>query len=90
MSDNHHTLIIAEVGVNHNGDIELAKRLIDAATDAGADLVKFQTFDAARLATQSAPKAEYQRLTTDEKKSQFAMLMTAIAGNVYDGRCRML
>lgn len=74
MSDNHHTLIIAEVGVNHNGDIELAKRLIDAATDAGADLVKFQTFDAARLATQSAPKAEYQRLTTDEKKSQFAML----------------
>lgn len=67
-------LIIAEAGVNHNGDIKLAKRLIDAAADAGADLVKFQTFNAERLATQSAPKAEYQTRTTDEAQSQFAML----------------
>lgn len=74
MSNNHHTLIIAEAGVNHNGDVELAKRLIDAAADAGADLVKFQTFVAERLATQSAPKAEYQTRMTDEVQSQFVML----------------
>jgi len=67
-------LIIAEAGVNHNGDIELAKRLIDVAADAGADLVKFQTFSAERLATQSAPKADYQNQTTDQAESQFAML----------------
>jgi N,N'-diacetyllegionaminate synthase len=60
------TLIIAEAGVNHNGDIELAKRLIDVAADAGADLVKFQTFSADRLVTQSALKAEYQVLATDK------------------------
>jgi N,N'-diacetyllegionaminate synthase len=74
MARNPHTLIIAEAGVNHNGDIELAKRLIDVAADAGADLVKFQTFSAERLATQSAPKADYQNQTTDQAESQFAML----------------
>lgn len=67
-------LIIAEAGVSHNGDMELAKRLIDVAADAGADLVKFQTFSAERLATQSAPKADYQNQTTDQSESQFAML----------------
>jgi len=67
-------LIIAEAGVNHNGDIEIAKRLIDVAADSGADLVKFQTFSAERLATQSAPKADYQNQTTDQTESQFAML----------------
>jgi N,N'-diacetyllegionaminate synthase len=67
-------LIIAEAGVNHNGDIEFAKRLVDAAADAGADLVKFQTFNAHRLVTHTAPKAEYQTQTTDEAQSQFAML----------------
>jgi N,N'-diacetyllegionaminate synthase len=67
-------LIIAEAGVNHNGDMVLAKRLIDAAADAGADLVKFQTFNAEQLATHAAPKAEYQTQTTDEAQSQFAML----------------
>jgi len=74
MTSKHHTLIIAEVGVNHNGDMELAKRLIDVAADAGADLVKFQTFSAERLATQSAPKANYQDQTTDQAQSQYAML----------------
>jgi len=74
MKNNPHTLIIAEAGVNHNGDIDLAKRLIDVAADAGADLVKFQTFTAERLATQSAPKADYQNQTTDRVESQFAML----------------
>ena len=68
------TLIIAEAGVNHNGDIELAKKLIDVAADAGADLVKFQTFSADRLVTQSALKAEYQVLATDKLESQHEML----------------
>jgi len=68
------TLIIAEAGVNHNGDIELAKKLIDVAADAGADLVKFQTFSADRLVTQSALKAEYQVLATDKIESQHEML----------------
>ena len=68
------TLIIAEAGVNHNGDLELAKQLVDAAANAGADLVKFQTFSSERLATASAPKADYQNQTTDQKQSQFAML----------------
>jgi N,N'-diacetyllegionaminate synthase len=67
-------MIIAEAGVNHNGDMELAKRLVDAAADAGADFVKFQTFNAEQLATHTAPKAEYQTQTTDEAQSQFAML----------------
>ena len=68
------TLIIAEAGVNHNGDIELAKKLIDVAAEAGADLVKFQTFSADRLVTQSALKAEYQVLATDKIESQHEML----------------
>ena len=68
------TLIIAEAGVNHNGDLELAKQLVDAAADAGADLVKFQTFSAERLVTESAPKADYQTRTTEQSESQFAML----------------
>ena len=74
MDNNNRTLIIAEAGVNHNGSIDLAKRLIDAAADAGADLVKFQTFTAERIATKGAPKAEYQKQTTDQSESQFEML----------------
>ena len=54
------TIIIAEAGVNHNGDIETAKRLIDVASDAGVDYVKFQTFKAERLVSPSAQKAKYQ------------------------------
>lgn len=68
------TLIIAEAGVNHNGDIQLAKKLIDVAADAGADLVKFQTFSADRLVTQSALKADYQVQATGEIESQHEML----------------
>lgn len=67
-------LIIAEAGVNHNGNLDLAKRLVDVAAKAGADLVKFQTFSAERLVTQSAPKAHYQTVITDQAQSQFAML----------------
>ena len=74
MSSDHHALIIAEAGVNHNGDIELAKKLVDAASEASADLIKFQTFNAERLATQNAPKADYQARTTDEAQSYITML----------------
>lgn len=68
------TLIIAEAGVNHNGDIKLAEQLIDVAADAGADLVKFQTFDAKRLTTRAAKKAEYQIKAADGEESQHDLL----------------
>lgn len=68
------TLIIAEAGVNHNGDLALARKLIDAAAGAGADLVKFQTFKTNRLVTQSANKAGYQAQTTAAQESQYEML----------------
>ena len=70
----NHTLIIAEVGVNHNGDLDKAKQLIDVASNAGADLVKFQTFNTRQLVTNTAPKAEYQILNTDKSLSQYDML----------------
>ncbi len=68
------TLIIAEAGVNHNGDMATAKALIDVAAEAGADLVKFQTFKADRLVTTQAKKAEYQNYTTDTNESQHGMI----------------
>jgi N,N'-diacetyllegionaminate synthase len=68
------TLIIAEAGVNHNGDMNTARHLIDVAAAAGADLVKFQTFKADRLVSASAPKAEYQTRTTDAGETQHAMI----------------
>lgn len=71
---NQKVLIIAEAGVNHNGDLNLARQLIDSAAEAGADLIKFQTFNAERLVTQSAPKAEYQTRTTGKAQSQLEML----------------
>jgi len=67
-------LIIAEAGVNHNGDLKLAKKLINAAAEAGADLVKFQTFNADRLSTSTAKKAFYQTQGTDSRESQHEML----------------
>ena len=67
------TLIIAEAGVNHNGNLAVARRLIDVAADAGADLVKFQTFSADRLVIASAEKAEYQK-AAGGGESQHAML----------------
>lgn len=66
--------IIAEAGVNHNGSLDIAKKLIDAATDAGADAVKFQTFRAEKMTSKYAPKAEYQRKMTDAAESQVEML----------------
>ena len=68
-------IIIAEAGVNHNGDIQIAKKLIDAAVDAGVDYVKFQTFKADSLVSKSAKKAEYQSVNiNDGDDSQYAML----------------
>lgn len=69
-----HTNIIAEAGVNHNGDIKLALQLIDAAADAGADIVKFQTFRSEELVSASAPKANYQMQSTNPAESQYVML----------------
>ncbi len=66
--------IIAEAGVNHNGDVGLARRLVDVAVEAGADAVKFQTFKADRLVTPDAPKADYQLHATGGGRSQLEML----------------
>ena len=68
------TLIIAEAGVNHNGDLEIARTLIDVAADADVDLIKFQTFSADRLVTRSAAKADYQSRTCASGESQYEML----------------
>jgi N,N'-diacetyllegionaminate synthase len=70
-----HTIIIAEAGVNHNGDIDIAKKLIDVAVQAGVDYVKFQTFKAGKLVSKGAKKAEYQnRNLQDGNDTQFEML----------------
>ena len=72
---NTRTIIIAEAGVNHNGDFDLAKKLIDVAADSGADYVKFQSFKADKLVSKSAPKAEYQKINlNDRDDSQYLML----------------
>lgn len=70
----HPCFVIAEAGVNHNGDIHLAKQLVNVAADAGADAVKFQTFKAERVVSVNAPKAEYQLETTDTAESQLDMI----------------
>lgn len=66
--------IIAEAGVNHNGSLDLARKLIDVAADAGADAVKFQTFRASALVTAAAEKAEYQKAASGSSESQLEML----------------
>ena len=68
------TFIIAEAGVNHNGDLELAKKLIDTAVATGADAVKFQTFKADRIVVRHTPKADYQQRTSGAGESQYEML----------------
>jgi N,N'-diacetyllegionaminate synthase len=70
----HPCFIIAEGGVNHNGDVDIAKRLIDAAVAAGADAVKYQTFHAENVVTCTAEKAEYQKSTTSSTESQYDMI----------------
>ena len=66
--------IIAEAGVNHNGSLDRAKKMIKVAAEAGVDAIKFQTFKAENLVSQTAPKAEYQLKTTDKEESQYEML----------------
>ena len=66
--------IIAEAGVNHNGSVDLAKQLIDVASDSGANAVKFQTFKAENLVVKNTQKAEYQKQTTNASESQFNMI----------------
>ena len=73
MFDNK-TLIIAEAGVNHNGDLKVAKKLIKAAASSGADIVKFQTFKAANLLLKNAPKANYQKKTTGISENQYNLI----------------
>lgn len=72
--DTDHIFIIAEAGVNHNGSIALAKQLIDVAAKASVDVVKFQTFIAEEVISTDAPKAEYQKQTTDASESQLDMI----------------
>jgi N-acetylneuraminate synthase len=68
------TFIIAEAGVNHNGSLEIAKRLVQSAVEAGADAIKFQTFCASSLVSRHAPKAEYQKAGSGADETQFEML----------------
>jgi len=70
----YHTYIIAEAGVNHNGSIDMAKKLVEVAAESGADAVKFQTFKADKLVSRLAPKAEYQIKTTTAEESQHEMI----------------
>jgi len=72
--DKKSVFIIAEAGVNHNGSIELAKKLIDVAVKAGVDAVKFQTFKTENLVSKNAQKADYQKETTSKEESQFDMI----------------
>ena len=72
--DTNKTFIIAEAGVNHNGSLKKALKLIDVAASAGANAIKFQTFKAENLATDYAPKAEYQKYKSQKKQTQFQML----------------
>lgn len=70
----NNVFVIAEAGVNHNGSTKIAKQLIDVASEAGADAVKFQTFKAELTISRNAEKAEYQKETTDQQESQFDMI----------------
>ncbi len=74
IGENKPAFIIAEIGVNHNGNLELARQLINIAADAGASAVKFQTFKTEKLVTRQAAKADYQTQTTGSEESQFEML----------------
>ena len=69
-----HTYIIAEAGVNHNGNFQLAKQLVDAAVESGADCIKFQTFVPENIVSRYAEKSDYQKRNTESSESQLSML----------------
>ena len=71
---NNHVLIIAEAGVNHNGDLSLAFELVDKAAETGADFIKFQTFKADNLVTDNVKKAQYQFTSGAANETQYQML----------------
>ena len=81
--------IIAEAGVNHNGDVNLAFEMVKAAKEAGADAIKFQTFKAEKLVSRHAPKAPYQIKQTGRKESQFEMLKNLELGETSHKRLLM-
>ena len=74
IGEGNNVYIVAELGVNHNGDINIIKELIDKAAEANVDAVKFQKFKTEKLVIKDAPKAKYQEITTDKTESQFDML----------------
>lgn len=74
VGDKEHVFIIAEAGVNHNGSLDIAKKLIDAAKDAGADAIKFQAFKAEQVVTKYAEKADYQKKSGESASSQYDLL----------------
>ncbi len=92
VGDSYPVFIIAEAGVNHNGELDMALRMVDAAAEAGADAVKFQTFETHRVISAVAPKAEYQARTTGSAESQLDMVrrleLSAEAHYELLARCR--
>lgn len=78
MGEGQPVFVIAEAGVNHNGDMGLARKLIDAAADAGADAVKFQTFTPEEIVSEAASQAEYQVTNTGKEESQISMLRSLV------------
>lgn len=74
ISDSSSVFIVAEAGVNHNSELAIAKEMIDAAVEAGADAVKFQTFKADKLILKDIEKAPYQKITTNSVETQYEML----------------
>ena len=89
-----HVIIIAEAGVNHNGSLETAKKMVDVAKSAGVDYIKFQTFNPEKLVSRFAEKADYQKTTTEANESQLEMLKKLVLTQEdflkLDGYCKQV